>query len=99
MKKYLVRFDFGNGDAFLESIEVLSEEEFKLIEDFASSDKEVYLGEIAGKHSEVYGPLDRGDYQILTQDPEIIKPFETLLNGSFGAFDMLESIKEALYES
>ena len=99
MKKYLVKFDFGLYNAFGKSLEVLTEEEFQKIKDFSASGKEVYLGEIEGKHSEIYGPLDTGDFEVLTQDPEKIKVFETLLNGHFGAFCMLERVEEALNES
>lgn len=34
--------------------------------------KQVYFGEILGKHSEVYGPLEKGDITIVTEDQEFL---------------------------
>lgn len=38
--------------------------------------KEVYFGEILGKHSEVSGTLLERDLKVLTDDPEFIRQFE-----------------------
>jgi len=38
--------------------------------------KDVYFGEICGKHSEVYGTLDEEDLTLVTDDPEIVAIFE-----------------------
>jgi hypothetical protein len=38
--------------------------------------KDVYFGEILGKHSEVYGTLDSGDINLVSNDPTIVKIFE-----------------------
>lgn len=35
--------------------------------------KEVYFGEVLGKHSEVYGTIDEGGITLITDDTEIIK--------------------------
>ena len=40
--------------------------------------KQVYLGEILGKHSEVFGSLEEKDLTILTDDEDFIKRFEEL---------------------
>lgn len=33
---------------------------------------EVYFGEVLGKHSEIYGPLDEGDISIVTDEKSAI---------------------------
>lgn len=38
--------------------------------------KTIYFGEILGKHSEVYGDLEEGDCEVITDDPQVIKIFE-----------------------
>ena len=38
--------------------------------------KEVYLGEVLGKHSEIYGPLGGGDVKLITDDPSVVSIFE-----------------------
>jgi hypothetical protein len=43
--------------------------------------KEVYFGEILGKHSEVYGTLDRCDIEIKTDDQAFIAKFEEIMGG------------------
>ena len=98
MKKLLVKFDFGLYYAFGQTLEILTEEEYKKVLDFSDSKKEIYLGEIEGKHSEVYGPLDRKDISIISENNEDIEVFERLFPRGFGAFDMVEAIQEALDE-
>lgn len=41
--------------------------------------KDVYFGEILGKHSEVYGVVEETDITVLTEDQEFIKKFEELV--------------------
>ena len=40
--------------------------------------KNVYFGEILGKHSEIYGTLDETDLELATDDPEFVATFEKL---------------------
>lgn len=42
----------------------------------AAIGKSVYFGEILGKHSEVFGTLDRDDLQRLTEDSDFIAKFK-----------------------
>lgn len=57
--------------------------------------KDVYFGEILGKHSEVYGTLDEGDIEILSGDPKVI---EVLLgvfpDGKISGYNPLNYIEE-----
>jgi hypothetical protein len=39
----------------------------------AAIGKDVYFGEILGKHSEIYGTLDEGDLTELTDDQKFIQ--------------------------
>lgn len=43
--------------------------------------KEIYFGEILGKHSEVYGELRKEDIEIITSDQDVIES----LGDSFGS--------------
>ena len=38
--------------------------------------KEVYFGEVLGKHSEVYGTVDEKDIELITDNQEVVKIFE-----------------------
>ena len=38
--------------------------------------KVIYLGEVLGKHSEIYGPLDEGDVTLITDDASVVSVFE-----------------------
>ena len=40
--------------------------------------KKVYFGEILGKHSDVYGYLDKSDFKIVSRNQTFIKEFEKL---------------------
>ena len=57
--------------------------------------KEVYFGEILGKHSEVFGTLKEHDLTIVSQD---IKNIEWLLT-IFGAFDTISGYNPLEYIS
>ena len=60
----------------------------------AAYGRHVYLGEVLGKHSEVYGDLVEGDITIVSEDPVVV---EVLLNlfedGTISGFNPLEYIE------
>ena len=57
--------------------------------------KDVYFGEILGKHSDVYGELNEEDITILSDDQEFIKKFEEILGaGTISGYNPLEYISE-----
>ena len=37
--------------------------------------KEVYFGEVLGKHSEIYGSIDEGEITFITDNDEVIRLF------------------------
>ena len=86
MKKaiYKLSIDCGrSGD--LEGVFIATKQQVtKLI----SSKIEVYFGEVLGKHSEVYGAIEKKEIKLLTDDPtavEIVEKYK-LTNG-FNPFD------------
>lgn len=65
----------------------------------AAYGKHVYLGEVLGKHSEVYGDLDEGDITIISEDPVVIETLSNLFeDGTISGFNPLEYIQEVDYE-
>ena len=61
----------------------------------AAYGRHVYLGEVLGKYSEVYGYLVEDDITIVSEDPVVV---EVLLNlfedGTISGFNPLEYIQE-----
>ena len=57
--------------------------------------KEVYFGEILGKHSEVYGTLDEGDIEILSDDQYFISlMLEIFPDGEISGYNPLSYVQE-----
>jgi hypothetical protein len=50
----------------------------------AALGKNCYLGEVLGKHSEIYGTLDEKDLTVLTDDQDFIEKFEKYIGKSTG---------------
>lgn len=46
--------------------------------------KQVYLGEILGKHSEIFGNLEKEDITEVSADQDFINKFELIVGKSFG---------------
>lgn len=44
--------------------------------------KELYFGEVLGKHSELYGPLQKEDLTIDSEDQELIKSLKEAFGSS-----------------
>ncbi len=55
--------------------------------------KDVYFGEILGKHSEVYGTLDVGDVKALDVSDEFVKEFALHFPDGFG-YNPLDYLSE-----
>lgn len=53
----------------------------------AAIGKEVYFGEILGKHSEVYGIIEDGEIEIISDDPLIVK------NATESGYDPLDYLR------
>ncbi len=61
--------------------------------------KEVYFGEILGKHSEVCGTLEEDAITILSDDQDFVKKFEEILGaGTVSGYNPLSYISDNLVE-
>jgi len=57
--------------------------------------KEVYFGEILGKHSEVVGRVNEGDITILSEDQDFIAKFVDILgDGTISGYNPLDYLDE-----
>lgn len=56
--------------------------------------KEVYFGEVLGKHSEVYGVVDNKDIKVLSEDQEKIEWLENLLGSTLSGYNPLDYYEE-----
>ena len=80
---YRLSFDLGRGT--LHGIFVESEEKVKML---IESKVEVYFGEVAGKHSDVYGPVEEGELELLTNDESFVSKFQEFkLATGYNPFD------------
>ena len=96
--RYLVKFDFGLRDAFGKEIRLLTSQELQFLIDNIGA--EIYLGEIEGKHSEVYGSLEYSDYKLLAEyeeDSIFVKEFDKHFNRGFG-INIFGALIEAINE-
>jgi hypothetical protein len=85
LMKYLVRFDFGLRDAFGEEVRLLTESDFEKLNNKIGS--YIYLGEIEGKHSEVSGDFEKGDFTVMAtyeDDSEFVKEWDKQFPQGFG---------------
>lgn len=55
----------------------------------AAYGKDVYFGEILGKHSEVHGTLDEGDITIVTEDQSFIDKLVEYVGGDVSGYNPL----------
>lgn len=57
--------------------------------------KEVYFGEVLGKHSEVYGTIDENEISFVTDDPIAVEIFEKYnLSSGYNPFRYLRDEEE-----
>lgn len=54
--------------------------------------KEVYFGEVLGKHSEVYGTLEASEVTLVTDDPDFVAKFDEYQCAS--GYNPLEYLRE-----
>ena len=71
MNKAVYKFHFDCGrQGELHGIFIADKEE---VNNLVSSGKEIYFGEVLGKHSEVFGPLTTADFTLLTDDAAMVE--------------------------
>lgn len=61
----------------------------------AAYGKDVYFGEILGKHSEVYGTLGEDDVEIISEDQNLLETLENLLGATISGYNPLEYLQES----
>ena len=85
MKKlYKFYWDCGRlGD--VESIFIAEEDDVK-----SAIGKEVYFGEILGKHSEVYGDLEKEDFEELKVSNETIEELAEVIGDTISGYNPLK---------
>ncbi|MCY8191458.1 hypothetical protein MOC62_07540 [Bacillus spizizenii] len=89
-EKYLWKFGWGLNYGDVEGLFVATEEEvFNLI------GKEVYFGEINGKHSEVYGEIEEGEIEKVAIDPETVATVSAVLGDTWSGYNPLHYVEEA----
>lgn len=60
------------------------------VKELVESGEEVYFGEVLGKHSEVYGPIEESEIELVTDDLHAIEIFEKYdLSSGYNPFDYL----------
>lgn len=88
--KILVRFSWDANYGMVEGLLVTTHDTLEKL-----YDKEIYFGEILGKHSEVYGKLIEDDFEVISEDQHFIEAFEQNVGDSFG-YNPLEYIEESV---
>jgi len=56
--------------------------------------REVYFGEILGKHSEVYGTLDKGDLEVIDLPNDVVELLIGKLGSNLSGYNPLDYIEE-----
>jgi hypothetical protein len=81
---YRLNFDCGRNGS-LQGIFVSEQDRIRTLIDHKI---EVYFGEVLGKHSEVFGPMDEGELTMVSDNQEAIKVIEDLkLENGYNPFD------------
>lgn len=85
---YKLHFDCGR----MGSLDGIFIEEKEKVEELIESGREVWFGEVLGKHSEIFGPIESPeDITFITDDQKVIDIFEQYdLCTGYNPFDYLE---------
>lgn len=94
MSERLIHFDMDLWDAYGQSYEVVNDEDAVMLYNYIG--KELYLGEISGKHSDVDRTLTRNSFNVLTDNPDKIEIWKDLVGDTIGAFSIIETIRDQL---
>ncbi len=72
--KAIYRLNFSCGrQGSLEGIFTADQEAMR---ELIKSGKEIYFGEVLGKHSEICGPIEEQDIEVVTDDQNVVAMFE-----------------------
>ena len=90
MNKYLWKFYWDCGRmGEVEGLFIATENEIQ-----NAIGKNIYFGEILGKHSEVYGTLDENDLEKINLDSVSIERIAELLGDNWSGYNPLEYIDD-----
>lgn len=95
MKEVLVSFKEVHHYGSIHAIYIMSLEDWKKIKYLQNEDVSINLGEMAGKHSEVY--TSPYNFMLVSKDPEEIETFRSLFGNTFGSYKPFDYAME-LYE-
>jgi hypothetical protein len=56
--------------------------------------KQVYFGEILGKHSEISGELEEDDLEVVSEDQDFINKVEAILGTTLSGYNPLDYLPE-----
>lgn len=88
-KKYLWQFEWDCGrSGYVEGLFVATEKEVE-----NAVGKDLYFGEILGKHSEVYGVFEEGEAEKLDVSPEAVEEVSQYLGETWSGYNPLHYIK------
>ncbi|MDV4026187.1 hypothetical protein CMT52_17795 [Elizabethkingia anophelis] len=81
---YKLNFDCGRAGE-LNGIFIATK---KQVEKLIESGVEVYFGEVLGKHSEIYGPVEENEIQMITDESNVVEVIEKYgLENGYNPFD------------
>ena len=89
MEKYLWNFTWDEDYGMIEGMFVATEDEVNEL-----IGKEVYFGEILGKHSEVYGTIEHGEITKIDIYPDIVEEIADKLGDTWCGYNPLEYANE-----
>ena len=87
--KAIYRFNFDAGR--MGSLDGTFIADTEAVDNLIKSGREVYFGEVLGKHSEISGLIEKSDITLLTTDSAAIKVFEEFnFSSGYNPFDYLD---------
>lgn len=89
-KKYLWNFEWDCGrQGYLEGLFIAPKSEVESI-----IGKEVYFGEVLGKHSEIFGEIEISDLKQIDASDDLIKELEDLFGTDVSGYNPLNYLPE-----
>ena len=95
MKEVLVSFKHETHYGDVHGIYILTVEDWKKIKFLQDNNESIYLGEVAGKHSEVYASANK--FMLVSKNEDEVEGFRKLFGRTFGSYQPIDYAIE-LYE-
>jgi hypothetical protein len=96
MKEVLVSFKHETHYGDVHGIYILSIEDWKKIKFLQEIDERIYLGEVAGKHSEVYASANK--FMLVSKNDDEVESFRKLFGRTFGSYLPIDYAMEVYEE-